>query len=55
MDAAKNVLATFNKVVKPPACVVPNVKRKTLAGAKRSIAAYNDAISKAKVNQMTDT
>jgi PASTA domain/Fibronectin type III domain/Divergent InlB B-repeat domain len=36
VDAAKNAVATFTKV---PSCVVPNVKRKTLSKAKRSIAA----------------
>jgi Fibronectin type III domain/PASTA domain/Divergent InlB B-repeat domain len=39
MDAAKNAVATFTKVVRRVSCVVPNVKRKTLAKAKRSIAA----------------
>ncbi|MFL5935904.1 MAG: fibronectin type III domain-containing protein [Gaiellaceae bacterium] len=39
MDAAKNAVATFNKPVRKVSCVVPNLKRKTLAKAKRSIAA----------------
>ena len=39
MDAAKRAVATFNKVVRRVFCVVPNVKRKTLAKAKQSIAA----------------
>ncbi len=39
MNAAKTAAARFNELVRPPACVVPNVKRKALAKAKRIIAA----------------
>jgi hypothetical protein len=40
MDAAKTAAATFNQVLKPaPSCVVPNVKGKSLAIAKRRIVA----------------
>src|SRR5262249_30848016 len=42
MDAAKAVVATFNSTPQPPkpvSCVVPNVKGKPLATAKRRIAA----------------
>jgi beta-lactam-binding protein with PASTA domain len=46
MDANKNAVATFNKAVRKVSCVVPNLKRKTLAKAKRSIAAAHCRIGK---------
>jgi hypothetical protein len=49
MDVAKTVSATFNLVPKPKPkvfCVVPNVKGKTLAMAKRKIAAAHCRIGK---------
>jgi hypothetical protein len=39
MDAAKTADAIFNQVLRPASCVVPNVKRKALASAKRQIVA----------------
>jgi uncharacterized repeat protein (TIGR01451 family) len=39
LDAGKTVTATFNQVLAPVSCVVPNVKGKPLATAKRRIAA----------------
>jgi hypothetical protein len=39
LDAAKTVTATFNQLLRPISCVVPNVKRKPLAAAKRKITA----------------
>jgi uncharacterized repeat protein (TIGR01451 family) len=38
MDAPRSVTATFRQVLTPPKCVVPNVKGKPLATAKRLIA-----------------
>jgi hypothetical protein len=39
VDAAKTVTATFNQVLRPVSCVVPKVKGKLLATAKRRIVA----------------
>jgi uncharacterized repeat protein (TIGR01451 family) len=39
LDAAKTVTATFNQVLTPVSCVVPNVKGRPLATAKRRIVA----------------
>jgi serine/threonine-protein kinase len=46
MDAAKTVTATFNKKKAPPKCVVPNVKGKPLATAKRKISAAHCKVGK---------
>jgi uncharacterized repeat protein (TIGR01451 family) len=46
MDSAKSVAATFNQVAKPPSCVVPNVRGKALATAKRLITAAHCQIGK---------
>ena len=52
MDAAKAVTAAFDPLVIPPTpkpvvkCVVPNVKLKTLAAAKKKIAAGHCKLGK---------
>jgi hypothetical protein len=50
VDAAKTATATFNQILQPSqpraSCVVPNVKRKTLAAAKRRIVAAHCSVGR---------
>jgi len=49
MSAAKSVTATFDTVSVPPkACLVPNVKGKSLKAAKRAIKAHYCRVGKIK-------